>query len=116
MAGITFFMTSENPIKMHGIMRRISEIENTQMVAKSENTVSGTGIVTVILERYYFRTGGYSNAVITLLKQEASMTACISVTNGSNSAFNFSLGTNRNFAREIIKVMNNCGFTQQADI
>ncbi len=116
MAGITFIMTAENPIKMHGIMRRLSEIENTQMVAQSENTVNGTGIVTVIFERYYFRTRGYSSAVITLLKQEASMTASISVTNGSNSAFNLSLGANRAFAKEIIKVMNNCGFTQYADV
>ena len=112
MSGITRLMTANTPIKTEGICRRILEMPEVEKVCRSEYTVDGAKICVLVVSKYYLRTSNCINAVIHLMEKDDKKTACIAVTGGNEGIVNVSLGANRSFAQDIIKVLEDCGFVQ----
>lgn len=112
MSGITFLMKAETPIKIQGICRRILEMPEIEKICRSEYTMNGAEICTLVVGKYYLRMHNHSSAVINLIEKDGAKTACIAVTGGNEGIVNVSFGANRSFAQDIIKVLEACGFVK----
>lgn len=112
MSGITRLMTADTPIKTQGICRRILEMPEVDKICRSEYTVDGAGICVLVIAKYYLRTNSYINAVIHLMEKDRKKTACIAVAGGDSGIISTSIGADRSFAKDIMKVLEGCGFDQ----
>lgn len=111
MPGTTICMTAKKQMHLGHIHQKLHSIHEVEDVSKSENTVNGVTIWTLVFEKYYVRSDGYASAVVVLTEYEQEQTASIVVSGASGRALNLTLGSTRNFAKEFLKVLEECGFT-----
>ena len=110
MAGTSVQMQAEKRLRLSEIYRKLCQITDVEEVAKNESTVQGVSIWTLVFEKYYFRSGSYASATVVLTEFGQTQTACVVASGGGSGVVNFSFGANRHFAKDCLKVLEDCGF------
>ena len=110
MAGATIQMTATKQYALHDIHAKIHYIEGAEQVSKSEQIINDVTIWTLVYEKYYTRTGGYTSMTVVLTEHEQTQTACIVTSGGGEGLGNYSYGANRNFAKACVQALESCGF------
>lgn len=111
MAGSTTHMTAVKQTSFQEIHEKIHYIEGAELVSKTAQNINDVKIWTLVYEKYYFRTGGYTSVTIVLTEHGQEQTACVVSSGGGAGMANNSLGANRNFAKACVQVLERCGFT-----
>ncbi len=111
MAGATIHMTANKKRTLQEIHKKIHDIEGAEQISKSVQTINDVTIWTLVYEKYYARTGGYTSLSIVLTEYEQQQAACIVASGGGDGIVNHSFGANRNFAKSCVQVLESCGFT-----
>ena len=111
MAGATIRMTSKKQHSLQEIHKKIHHIDGAEQISKTELIINDVVIWTLAYEKYYFRTGSYTSISIVLTEHEQEQTACVVSAGGGAGIANQSLGANRKFAKECVKVLESCGFS-----
>lgn len=110
MAGTTIRMTAKKENSLQIINNKIRNIKGAECVSEFKQIVNDVVILTLIYEKYYMRTGGYTSLSIVLTEYEQQQTAYIVASGGGEGIVNHSFGANRNFAKECVEVLELCGF------
>lgn len=110
MAGATIRMVKKQ-YSLQEIHEKIHYIEGSEQVSKIAQIINDVIIWTLVYEKYYFRTGSYTSMTIVLTEHEQEQIACVVSSGGGADIVNQSLGANRKFAKECVKVLESCGFS-----
>ena len=111
MAGTTIYMTSQKQKSLQEIHEKIHYIKDAQQVSKLAQTINDVTIWTLVYEKYFMRNGSYASVTVVLTDFGQEQTASIIAAGGGNGIVNLSFGANRNFAKSVVKVLEDCGFT-----
>lgn len=117
MAGATARMTAKKQYSLQEIHEKIHYIEDAEQISKTVQVINDVIIWTLAYEKYYFRTGSYTGMTVVLTEHGQQQTACVVSSGGGTGMVNQSLGSNRKFAAECVKVLESCGFSvQESDL
>lgn len=111
MAGATIRMTANKQRTLQEIHEKIHNIEGSEQISKSAQTINDVTIWTLVYEKFYFRVGSYTSVTVVLTEHRQEQTACIIAAGGGEGVVNYSYGANRNFAKSCVQVLEACGFT-----
>lgn len=111
MAGTTIRMNAERQNSLEKIYNKIRTIEGAEQISKSSQIINEVSIWTLVYEKYYFRTGSYTSAVIVLTEHRQKQTACIICSGGGAGVGNYSFGSNHKFATDCVRALEACGFS-----
>lgn len=109
---------SNTIIKMKGYydsgIRNLADILRREigadLISESSQEFSDGAVILLCFEKYYFRTGSYASLTILLTERESQQTADIIGSGGGAGLFNFSYGSNSDFAGSAKKTLMNYGF------
>ena len=110
MAGVTIRMTARKQESLQAIHKKIHLIEGVEQITKSTQTVNDVEIWTLVYEKYFFRTGGFTSITVVLTEFGPVQTACVVSSGGGEGVVNHSFGANRNLAKACVKALESCGF------
>ena len=109
MAGATIRMSSKKQCSLQKVYEKIRSIEEIQHVSKSVQEINGVIIWSLVFEKFYFISGGYTTLTVVLTEYGQEQTACIVKSSGEGMV-NVSLGANRKFAKACVSALESCGF------
>lgn len=110
MAGTRIYMTAEKKQSLSEIHAKIHYIEGAEQVYYQETPLEGGTVCLLVYEKYYFRINSFASLTVLVTEQGTRQTAQIVATGGGASLSNNSLGANRNFARQCVQALEECGF------
>lgn len=110
MAGTSIRMIGDGKCSLSDIHAKIHYIEGAEQVFHQELSFDSTDVWLLVYEKYYFRTNSYASLTILLTEQGTRQTAQIVATGGGSGMANNSLGANRQFARQCVQALEECGF------
>lgn len=111
MAGATIHMTAKKQYSLQEIHEKIHYIEGAEQISKSAQTINDVTLWTLAYEKYFFRTSSYTSVTVVLTEHGQEQTACVVASGGGAGIYNQSYGSNRNFAKACVQVLEECGFT-----
>ena len=109
MAGVTIRMTSKKQYSLQKVYEKIQSIEDIQQVSKSVQEINGVTIWSLVFEKFYFISGGYTTLTVVLTEYGQEQTAYV-VTSSGEGMVNISLGANRKFAKACVLALESSGF------
>ena len=115
MAGTDIQMTAQKQLSLPQICQKLNSIGDVERVAHIEHSDNDVHSVLLVYERYYVRVSSYASLTVLLTEHGQTQTADVIACGGGDGYLNFSLGANRNFAREYAKALEECGFTSGGD-
>ena len=111
MSGATVCMKAEKQCTLQEIHEKIHYIEGAEQISKTAHIVNGVTIWILVYEKYYMRTSSYTSLTVVLTEHGQEQTACVISAGGGSGIVNHSFGSNRNFARACVQVLETCGFS-----
>ena len=105
----TVYMSAQKQKSLQEIYEQLRTIQ-ADLVSKTEQSVNGVQIWTLVYEMYYFRTKSYASLTVVLTEYENRQTACIVGSGGGGGMFNVTYGANRNFVTKCENALKVCGF------
>ena len=111
MAGATIQLTTKKQHALQEIHEKIHYIEGAEQISRTVQIIHDVVIWTLVYEKYFFRAGSYTSLTIVLTEHGQEQTACVVSSGGGAGIANHSLGANRKFAKECVKVLESCGFS-----
>lgn len=110
MAGTTIRMNAKKQIHLSEIRRKLCGVVDVEEVAKNETVVNDVVVWTLVYEKFYLRNNSYASVVVVLTEYELEQTACIVASGAGSGMANFTFGATRHFAKDCLKVLEECGF------
>ena len=107
----TVHMTAKKQVTLQDIQRKLRDIKGIEPVSHFSRTIHDVRILTLVYEKHYLRTRGYTTATVALTEFGEDQTVCVITSGGGEGIYNYSYGANRSLAKECICVLQSCGFT-----
>ena len=105
----TVYMSAQKQKSLQEIYENLRSIR-ADLVSKTEQTVNGVQIWTLVYEMFYFRTKGYASLTVVLTEYGDKQTACLVGSGGGSGMINLSYGANRDFVAKCENALKGCGF------
>ena len=119
MAAVTVQMKGTRQYTLEEIHRIINEklcgkfrgdIDKAEEVAKTVTAINDVEIWTLAYEKYYSRVHSCAALTVVMTEHEQEQTACVIACAGGSGYANYSRGTNRDFAKLCVHVLESHGF------
>ncbi len=107
----TIFMKAHKTCSLTELKEAIQKTLEADCVSCSERCIGEVQTLLLVLEEYYFRSGGYVSVTVLLTEHGDTQFADIIGSGGGDGIFNLSWGANSNFAKRVEKVLETYGFT-----
>ncbi len=115
MAATTLQMTANKQFTLQEIHQAIHYIEGAEMVSQVLQTIHDVTILSLVYEKFYFRTSSYASISVVLTEYGNEQTACIAASGGGTGISNITWGANGSFAKSCVQALKSCGFTVVGD-
>lgn len=104
-------MTAHKRASLQEIHQAIHLIAGAEMVCQHLQTIHDVTILSLVYEKYYFRSNNYASLTVILTEFGEEQTACIAVSGAASGLANFAYGADSHFAKSCIQALESCGFT-----
>ena len=88
------------------------DIDKAEEVAKTVTAINDVEIWTLAYEKYYSRVHSCAALTVVMAEHEQEQTACVIACAGGSGYANYSWGTNRDFAKLCVQVLEAHGFCE----
>ena len=111
MSATTIYMKANKQISLQEVYKKINGIEGSEEISKTVQRINDVEILTLVYEKYYFRTSGYVGLTVVLTEYGQEQTACLVASNGGGGMEKLSLGANRDYTKACVQILEECGFS-----
>lgn len=84
---------------------------NYEKAADIRRETASVQMILLVYEKYFFRSGGYASAQIVLMQTPEGQTADVIGSGGGAGIFNMNMGSNEEFANEVVELLKKQGFS-----